>query len=453
MAACYHGASDLPTCSIRCSDGCPDGTSCVAGYCTNGNDCAAPVDAPTADTSTDGPPDAPSCGLIGLSCCASGTACGDGLTCASGTCTQCVTEISFGQAHSCVLEHDHTVHCVGQGTNGQLGNNAIVNSPTYVQVADAAGPITNAMQIGAGFTFNCAVRSDTTVWCWGYGYWGQLGTGAYSDSPIAVQVTKTDTTALTDIVEVHAGGMHACARSNAGNIWCWGYSYDGELGDNTTTYRPTASQVTHGGVALTGAATLGVGYAHSCMLDNTGQVWCWGANTDGRVGDGTVTNVMEAKVVATGAEVAVGRRHTCVRQATGAVSCWGDNRGGQLGDGTTTNSSTAKAVVTSVGGGAFSSAASIAAGRVSCAVTTEGAPVCWGGDAHGSGRGSPTPVPVSTLGAPLTGVDRLALGFTHACAHTSAGAWWCWGRDTEGELGDGATLGKGYAIPLSATCQ
>src|SRR5207237_6279599 len=120
VASCYRGAADL-SCKIRCAEGCPSGTSCVAGFCTSGAACAAPEDAA-------GP-----CGALGEACCATDPACGANASCVNGTCTECVTSVVFGAYHSCALEHDHTVWCAGRDAEGQLGDGGATASTAFVQ--------------------------------------------------------------------------------------------------------------------------------------------------------------------------------------------------------------------------------------------------------------------------------------------------------------------------------
>ena len=122
-------------------------------------------------------------------------------------------------------------------------------------------------------------------------------------------------------------------------------------------------------------------------MTSNGAVSCWGANADGELGDGTTTNRptpvpvsgLSAGVVA----VAAGQKHTCALTSGGAVWCWGNNWYGQLGDGTTTGRPTPVPV-----SGLSSGVVALAAGMYhTCALTSGGAVVCWGYAATTSVRG------------------------------------------------------------------
>jgi alpha-tubulin suppressor-like RCC1 family protein len=79
--------------------------------------------------------------------------------------------------------------------------------------------------------YTCARKTDGTLWCWGRSFWGQLGDGTTADKSSPVQVTALGTSA----VEVAVGEMYTCARKTDGTLWCWGYNFWGQLGDGTTT--------------------------------------------------------------------------------------------------------------------------------------------------------------------------------------------------------------------------
>lgn len=74
------------------------------------------------------------------------------------------------------------------------------------------------------------MRSDGTVWCWGYNYEGELGDGTF-----AVRSTPAPVHGLAGVTSIAAGNQHYCAAKSDGSAWCWGYNYYGQLGDGTTT--------------------------------------------------------------------------------------------------------------------------------------------------------------------------------------------------------------------------
>ncbi|MBX3313773.1 MAG: hypothetical protein KF906_05575 [Actinobacteria bacterium] len=142
---------------------------------------------------------------------------------------------------------------------------------------------------------------------------------------------------LADIRSITAGGGHTCALLTNGTAKCWGYNYDGRVGDGTTTNRLTPTTVT----GLTGATAITAGGGgHSCALLTNGTAKCWGNNGSGQLGDGTTTNRLTPTTVTglTGATaITPGGGHSCALLTNGTAKCWGNNVDGQLGDGTTTN--------------------------------------------------------------------------------------------------------------------
>jgi hypothetical protein len=133
------------------------------------------------------------------------------------------------------------------------------------------------------------------------------------------------------VQEVRAGGIFSCALLAGGKVRCWGDNTEGELGDGSLKSSNVATTVD----AVDDAVSLSVGYNHACVLTSTGAARCWGDNRGGQLGNGTLDNSPRA-VDVTGlagrpAAIEAGNNATCViLEGTGAVQCWGDNRGGQL---------------------------------------------------------------------------------------------------------------------------
>lgn len=427
-----------------------------------GGQCSAtpPIDAPP-----------PPCGEIGQACCANETEapCETGLSCTTGTCQECVQDIALGKRFACFLERDHTVWCSGTNDAGQLGNGMTSAMPTAipVQVVDAAGPITDATAVQATQFSACAIRTGGEVWCWGRGGSGVLGNDAVANQPAAVRVVKAGAVALTGIVELAGGWSHACGRDQAGGVWCWGSDSNNQLGDGLTTQRNVAAPVlvAAGGAPFTGATALISGGDHACARKANNEVWCWGGNYDGQMGDTTTANHPSPVMIATSTSVAGGSYYTCWVNADTTVSCAGSNYHGNLGIGTGGNWNGAdelapKSVVSAVGGPPFTGAVEVATGSsMACARTTAGQVACWGENNYGqTGAGAGNPVPSLVLtrsgtgAVPLGNVDKLIAHFPHACAHTTDRGWMCWGRNRDGELGVGTFTNLGLATPTGLTC-
>ena len=141
-------------------------------------------------------------------------------------------------------------------------------------------------------------------------------------------------------LRVETAALSACGLSTAGALYCWGGNGNGQLGDGTTTAHLTPSPVTMPpGVGFTDFT---LGGAWGCGLAPNGVAYCWGANGNGHLGDGTTTaHLTPQPVTMPAGERFVelsgdGSGHICGVAASGALYCWGFNTVGELGDGTTT---------------------------------------------------------------------------------------------------------------------
>ncbi|MBY0279526.1 DUF4215 domain-containing protein [Candidatus Binatia bacterium] len=352
-----------------------------------------------------------------------------------------IASIAAGGFHSCALTSTGRVECWGNNAEGELGDGSTTQRTTPVNVSDLQSGVT---AISAGTAHGCALMADGGVRCWGGNASGQLGNGltSYRLAPVAASV-------LTDGVTAMAGGLgHQCVLTTAGGVKCWGANFSGQLGDGSTLPRRTPADVV--GLA-SGVAEISAKGGQTCALTTTGGVKCWGDNSNGQLGDGTMTTrTTPVDVVGLGsgvAAIATGNWFTCALTTAGGVKCWGHNAFGELGDGTTTRRLTPVDV-----SGLASGVTAIAAGAITtCALTAAGGVKCWGYNGTGDvGDGTTThrstPVDVSGL---TSGVQSIALGLHQACAVTTAGAARCWGENIAAQLGDGTTTRR--STPVGVT--
>jgi alpha-tubulin suppressor-like RCC1 family protein len=193
-----------------------------------------------------------------------------------------VVAAAGGNQHSLFLLANGTMVACGVDTYGELGN-GVYESQTDTPVAVDISDVTS---ISIGAYFSVAVKTDGTVWAWGDNSQGELGNGTKVKSDVPVQVhLPTGLTAR----QVFAGGDfpnngHVLAILSDGSVWAWGDNNRGQLGDGTLTNSslPVPVQVPTG-VTFTYVAA---GGTHSLALDSTGNVWAWGDNTYGQLGDG-----------------------------------------------------------------------------------------------------------------------------------------------------------------------
>lgn len=310
------------------------------------------------------------------------------------------------------------------GYNGsmllQVGTSGDKYKPT-------ATTLTNLSHVNAGGGHGCGVvhsgLSKGNVMCWGQNNYGQLGDGTTTVRPTAVTSYFGQ-----NATQVSAGGNFTCIRAN-GLALCTGYNYHGQLGNGTTTNSSTWVGV-NGGYTF---SEISAGEFHACGRVQEG-VRCWGYNYYGQVGNGnTLTPAASPQTLLRAmVDVRAGGYHTCARREDQTVWCWGSNGQGQLGDGTTTDRSS-PVQVTGVWG-----ATSLAVGTYhSCARLSSGTVSCWGynnngqlGDGTAVSRVYPTQVPN------LYGVVDVFAASNQTCARLDTGAIRCWGNNNNGQLGN-----------------
>lgn len=358
---------------------------------------------------------------------------------------------------NCTIRVDETLWCWGHNENGEVGDGTTTNRAVPTQVAGPGGVgfLEGVVHVAGGFDHTCAARGDGTVWCWGYNGGGQLGDGTITDRLTPVQVRGPGGVGfLQGAVRVMAGDYHSCALKDDQTLWCWGWNGLGQLGDGTTSNRHTPVQVLGpGGVGtLGGLVDASAGGEHTCAVGSSGEVWCWGQNDDGQLGDGTTSShsVPEPVVGPGGAgwfsgAVAVrpAFQHTCLLTGSGEVWCWGLGTSGQNGDGTWSSSTVPVQVVGIGGTGVLSGVTDLGAGDAHRCAVAGGQVVCWGanyagqlGDGTTSYRATPGLV-LGPGGSGLLAADAVMAGVYHSCA-IGSGTGWCWGGNGYGQLGDGS---------------
>ena len=342
--------------------------------------------------------------------------------------------IAAGGHHSCALSERGGVQCWGLNSTGQLGNGTTTNSAEPVPAVGLAAGIA-AVDLGGLHT--CALSDAGAVQCWGWNEFGQLGNGSSGADSSANAPVEVDGLA-SDVKAISLGAEHSCALRSDGVV-CWGRNDDGRLGDGTTTHRSTL-------VSIAGLESsieaIAAGSLHSCALKTDGGVVCWGNNSSGQLGDGTMTNSLTpVEVSGLPGDVkalAAGAQHTCALTIDDQIWCWGGNDFGQLGDGTTESRTTPLPV----GGLPDAPVVVLTAGfRHTCALTSSAGISCWGGNSSGQvGDGTTTDLALPAAVVDLTtDVAAVEAGGFHTCALSDDGVVMCWGESRESQVGTAAT--------------
>ena len=315
-------------------------------------------------------------GLLGLAACS--TTSGENVAVRPAALT---VQLEVGTQRSCAVLDDASVSCWGRNQHGELGDGSTVDRLAPVDIKSLPGPVT---AISVGFSHTCALIDDGQVACWGRNVRGELGDGTTTDRTLPVVVTGLRGKAQ----QIDVDGLRTCAALDDGTVTCWGHNWSGELGDGSTADRsqPVDVKVLPGSIA-----SVSVGFNHTCVLTDDGQVACWGYNEYGGLGDGSTLDRTRPVVVeglpGPVTAVSVGDGHTCALIDDGQVACWGYNEYGGLGDGSTLDR-TRPVVVEGLPG----SVTAVSAGDGhTCAMVTTGAPYCWGYNEYGGlGDGTKT---------------------------------------------------------------
>ncbi len=417
-------------------------------------------------------------------------------------------DVSGEGNHFCSLGEDGYVYCWGQNTYGQLGNNSLDNSSVPVRVvkgnsieADNDGTfLANIKKISVGSSYACAVSNSGYVYCWGVNTSYQLADGTSVSKGYPARVVKgssvagdNDGTYLSNINFIATGGSgSSCAVSSAGNVYCWGANTAGQLGDNSTSLRSTPVRVIKGdsfaidndGTYLSNIEKVNMGYGYNgnaCAVSNSGNIYCWGYGAGGILGNGTTDNKFYPVRVVKGEaqetdndgtfldnikDVSNNIRHTCAVSNSGYVYCWGSNTYGQLGNNSTTQSYVPIQVLKGVAGESdndgtyLSNIDKIFLGSDNTfALANSGYVYSWGENSYyslGAGISGVQKVPVRVVkgeaqetdndGTYLKNVKSVTEGGYQHCLIANSGYIYCFGHNNYGQLGDNSTTSRATPV-------
>ena len=340
-----------------------------------------------------------------------------------------VASVALGAFGGCVLTALGEVGCFGSNTQGEAGNGTS-NIETHLPVPS----LDDAIAVAAGEQFHCAIRSAGDVWCWGDNSQAQMGplSTPPNDEALPIHVVG-----LPPVAAIDLGDDHACVIDGTGVVWCWGDNVGRQLGrgGTTTVDDPIPTPVPMpGGLA---AIDLGLGDDHSCAVLSDGTVACWGDDDNGQLGDGVAgTDSGDATLVVglSGVvDVEGGQDHTCAVTDLDELYCWGQNADGQLGNGTLVNEATPQLVSLP------STIDAITLGdNFACALLQSDQVYCWGeGDDFqlGSLDVFNLTSPAEVLGLPAGDLVDIEAGGRGVCVLSATGERSCWGYSQDGQLG------------------
>ena len=302
-------------------------------------------------------------------------------------------------------------------------------------------------QMSSGQYFVCAVVSGAAK-CWGDNSYSQLGNPSISSNSSALPVAVSGLT--SGVQAIAAGSHHACAIVNGG-VRCWGDNTYGQLGGGTLVKGQMSAQPVSISGLESGVQALAAGNNHTCALSN-GLVSCWGIDVEGQLGDnrqeylsGHTGVVVQVTGLMPGIQaISAGGDSTCAL-ASGKAFCWGMNGSGQVGTGLISPSSDVPVQVQGVPG----AIEKISIGADHACASTENGAYCWGDNSWGKlGNNSinSSAVPVRVQGFD-SGVDAVEVGKNFSCG-LAAGILKCWGENDFGQLGVSSMQLSNSMVPL-----
>ena len=206
-------------------------------------------------------------------------------------------DVSAGDEHTCAIAHrsggGRATYCWGDASDGKLGNNS--ESGSYDTPQEVVGnlAVMNADELTTGTHHTCAIASsvDHETYCWGRGARGRLGNGTEDNRPVPRRISSGDDPAggggenHDNHISVAAGDSHSCAVHEEGSIFCWGENFLNQLGsglEDNWLLTPVRAEVD----PRLSFDQISVGEEHSCAINSSGTVYCWGDGNDGQLGIG-----------------------------------------------------------------------------------------------------------------------------------------------------------------------
>jgi hypothetical protein len=296
-------------------------------------------------------------------------------------------QVACGNVHTAAIKTDGTLWTWGSNLNGQLGDNTTTQRSTPVTTFVGG---TNWKQVSCAYYYTAAIKTDGTLWTWGFNSYGQLG---INNTPQVLVCTPVTTfTGGTNWKQVAGGRSHTAAIKTDGTLWTWGNNTNGQLGTNDTTQRPTPVTTFAGG---TNWKQVAGGYFDTAAIKTDGTLWTWGRNADGELG----INVA----------------------------------------GTTTSRTTP---VTTFAGGTNWKQVSCGGYKYTVAIKTDGTLWGWGNNAYGQiANANYNPITPVTIFAGGTNWKQVSCGLRHTAAIKTDGTLWTWGSNSYGQLGSAGFAG------------
>lgn len=239
-------------------------------------------------------------------------------------------QVSSGDNHTIAIKNDGTMWAWGLNESGQLGNGTLINRNTPTRIGNQS----NWAYVSAGANHNVAIKLDGTIYSWGNNEYGQLGLGNQINAN-----TPTKVGIQTDWKTVQCGGYHTIALKQDGTLWAWGDNEFGQLGDGSYEYKTTPLKI-----GTQNWSSISAGFQHSLAIRINGTLWGWGDNDYFQLGikDNSkyYATPFQIGTSSNWKSISAGAWHSMALDNQDELWMWGDNEYGQIGDKTTTTAET-----------------------------------------------------------------------------------------------------------------
>ena len=324
-----------------------------------------------------------------------------------------IESISLGGGHSAAVTSIGRAFIWGSSSDGQLGGGtlSIMTTPAELTSFFKLGAGEKITSFSLGFLNSSAITSTGRVFTWGRNDKGQLGDGS-----IARRIRPVDITRLFDlgpgetIVNMSLGYYHSAAISSEGSIFTWGMNENGQLGDRTTDSKYIPIKITNPNYKYLGDKfkSIYLGLSHTAAITEKGQVYSWGDNSNGQLGNGTtiektmpsyIGNLPQTYMDETIQSISLGSLHSAAVTTNGRIFTWGSNANSQLGDGTITQRNNPIEITSRFNLSIGEKIESVSlGGYYSSAITSKGRIFTWGSNAYGQlGNGTITSLSAPTV--------------------------------------------------------
>lgn len=379
-------------------------------------------------------------------------------------------DISAGYDHTCGIEdravedpsnpasdlHFQRLVCWGNNAVGQIGNGTTITQASQFDIQETF----EWVYASAGNQHSCAIREEGTLWCWGDNSNSQLGNIITTEFTLPSQVGIDNDWYRVEASNQFTCGIKTIATENEGEIVCWGLNNNYQLGTGDTTTRVLATPISAINTPNTSWKQLTSGSEHSCALKSTnGAIYCWGDNTYGQIGDGSIApstvpkqiNNSNTGAITSWKDVSAGQHHTCAIANSNDLYCWGNNDAGQLGINSTAHQATPVKIEHTTGWQDVESG-----GSHTCAVDETLDIYCWGLNVRGQlANGANIDTNQPTLYNNSPDWVYISSGRLHSCGLRGDPAepshkLYCGGINDYGQLGLGSTANQSQPIQVEA---